>query len=71
MSAYTEFRHYSPLHDAVLVRVSMADEAGAEFFALIEDGAGKSYRQRRERALEAIGAAMSQGLAPGQVRYRE
>ncbi len=67
MSAYTEHRFYSSELDADAVRLSMADERGAEYFAIVEGGSGKAWRGRREMALDAIGNAIRQGWPPGMV----
>lgn len=46
----------------------MADREGAEFFAIIPDGDGKSYRGRKQDALEQIANAIDKGNEPGEVR---
>ena len=72
MSAfYGEFRSYSPLTDSDLVRISMWDKSGSEFFMLVPDsGSSKIFRAARQSALEAIMTAMEQGLQPGEVRIQ-
>jgi len=67
VSTYQEFRAYSPFYDAVMARISMTDERGGEFFALIPAMSGKSYRKAKAEALEMIGEAMAQGCQPGEV----
>lgn len=65
--SYSEFRSYSPLYDAEVIRVSMADKLGREFFHIIPALDGKRYRERLEEALELIESAISQGCEPGEV----
>lgn len=62
---YHEYRFYSPVHDEDMVRVSVFDMRGREFFAMVP--AGKRYRQRRTEALDDIDTAIGQGCDPGQV----
>lgn len=71
MSGYHEFRSYSPLHDCVMVRISVFDARDAEFFMLIPESAPKRYRERRDRALQDIDYAIEHGLEPGEVRVVE
>lgn len=69
MSAYREFRFYSPSHDAEVARLSMADDGGREYFAIVVVAAGKGWRERREEALTAIDDAVAAGAPPGEVKY--
>lgn len=64
---YSEFRYWSIQHDRMMVRLSMCDAHGAEFFALIPASEGKSYRERREEALNDIEYAIEMGCRPGMV----
>jgi hypothetical protein len=68
VSAYSEFRMYSPTYDAVMSRISMTDDSGGEFFMLVPATSGKSYRKAKTEALEMIQEAMAQGCQPGEVR---
>lgn len=61
------FTAYSPTTDSDLTRVSVADDRGAEFFAFIEAGLGKSYRERKEAAVAAIVQYIEDGGEPGEV----
>ncbi len=66
---YTEFRHYSIKHDKDMVRISMADSHGGEFFMLIDaETSARRYRERRTEALSAIEYAIEMGMQPGMVR---
>ena len=64
MSRYSEFRFYSAELDSHAVRVSVPDERGAEYFAIVEAG-GKGFRDRRELALETLERAIDQGWPAG------
>ena len=70
MIAFTEYRHYSALHDAEMSRVSMTDGRGAEYFMLIPAGDGKESREARTAAVEALEQAIAMKLEPGEVRTR-
>jgi len=56
------------LYDAVMARISMTDERGSEYFALIPAKSGKAYRTAKAEALEMIGEAMAKGVEPGEVQ---
>lgn len=70
MTTYTEYRAYSPLHDAEVVRLSMYDARGGEFFALVPADAQKKWRERRDEALDTIMDAMDAGQFPGEVEIK-
>lgn len=65
VTGYSEFQFYSPVLDDNLVRLSMADDHGREFYVVLREG--KAYRERRRAALEDIGEAIEAGLQPGRV----
>lgn len=69
MAALTlsEFTYYSPVDDAEMTRVSIADDRGVEFFANILAGEGKSYRLRKEAAIDGIVSYIEGGGEPGEV----
>jgi hypothetical protein len=68
MASYNEFISYSPLLDCRVARISMVDERNQEYFAMIPaEPMGKAYRERRQRACEAIDAAIADGRDPGEV----
>lgn len=71
MTLYREFRSYSPLHDVDMIRLSVADRHGREYFVMMEAASGKRLRARRTEALENIEAAIAQGCEPGEVRAVE
>jgi hypothetical protein len=62
---YASFRFYSAELDAEAVRISVADERGAEYFAIVEAGSGKRWLERRDTALDAIQYAMQSGWPAG------
>lgn len=54
-----------------VVRVSMPHpETGQEYFMTIRETDGAAYRAARDRAIEAIEAAIKMKLEAGEVRYR-
>ncbi len=64
---FSEYEHYSPTHDAMMVRVSVPDQNGREYWTLVKaDGAG--YRKRRSDAVELCCEAIAIGCDPGEVR---
>jgi hypothetical protein len=67
MSTYQEFRHYSISRGGDAVRISVPDRDGQEYFAIIDAGYGKDYRERRDRALDRIEDAMARRAEPGEV----
>jgi hypothetical protein len=68
-NTFSEFRFYSPLFDAVCLRISVSDGHTGEFFAIVPDpGIGRSLREARDRALNAIESAMESGILPGEVK---
>lgn len=71
MTQYVELRNYSALHDAEMVRLSMADGHGREFFMMLRFDEGRRWRDRRRKALDDIQAAIDLGCEPGEVRVLE
>lgn len=68
MAGYREFRFWSPLLGCDAARISMVDAQNQEHFAIIAaDAPGSVYRERRQKACEAIDAAISAGRDPGEV----
>lgn len=68
MSFYQELRTYSPALDCEILRVSMTDGRGAEFWMTVRDpGSAKALRTAKQQALAAIEEAITLGLAPGEV----
>jgi hypothetical protein len=65
---FTEFRRYSAIHDCEMVRLSVGDRHGREFFMMLPAAEGKRWRERRNQALDDIQAAIDQGCEPGEVR---
>ncbi len=64
---YQALRFYSPVRDANCERLSMADSAGREFFAVVEVRDAPGYREMKARALEKLLEAIMAGDAPGEV----
>lgn len=63
---FSEYEYYSPMLDADVCRISIPNDDGQEFFAIVRTE-GRGYRDRRDKAIDSILAAMQQGCAPGQV----
>lgn len=70
MSAYSEFRYYSPVRDRNEIRLSMTNANNEEYYFVLADEDGKRYRARRDTALEAISEAIAANLKPGRVLIR-
>lgn len=66
---YRELRYYSMQHDAEVARLSLADDRGQEYYAVIEVANGQRWRERREAALCAVDDAIVRGDEPGEVKY--
>ncbi len=69
MSRASIFSFWSPTLGCDAVRLSMTDERGSEYFAVIPAFEGSDGRRRKTEALEAIQEAISRGLEPGRVRW--
>lgn len=67
MTIYSEYEAYSPIHDEVMTRVSVADDNGREFWTLVPTY-GKGYRDRRSTAIDMCLEAIQAGCSPGEVR---
>ncbi len=65
MSVYQEIRHYSPLHDAVMVRLSMFDAHGREYYSLVAPT--RPWREHRAELLTRLMEAMDAGSLPGEI----
>jgi hypothetical protein len=70
LSGYREFKFWSAELDSKAARLSMSDDKGQEYFAIVECGKGKSWRERREWALQCIDDAIAMGWPPGLVGIR-
>lgn len=69
---YSEYRHWSVIRNCQASRISVPDNNGAEFFAIIPtDGGGKAYREARERIIDLIIDAIESGSEPGEVDVSE
>lgn len=67
VTSYAQFRYWSPMHGSEVLRISMADERGREYWHVIPAENGRRLRERREAAVEAIMTAIEQKLEPGEV----
>jgi hypothetical protein len=67
---YSEYHYYSPLTDTDMVRVSMFNERGHEFFVTMEVTYGKASRKKRADAIDALQQAIYAGKPPGEVRIK-
>lgn len=67
MSIYRAYHYWSPTLGVQAVRLSMVDAHGSEFYSVIADEGGKSYRAARDTALDAIEDAIAEGQQPGEV----
>jgi hypothetical protein len=66
---YQEFRIWSPVFDCEVVRLSLANRLGREFFMLLKDNAGaRVYRAKRRAALQLLTEAIEAGRDPGQIQ---
>lgn len=68
MPGYREFRFFCPFRDGEAVRLSMVDDHGREYFAIVGAEPSRGYRDRREQALTAIEDAIMAGQPPGEIR---
>lgn len=66
--SFHEFRGYSAIHDREMIRLSVADNRGSEFWMLLPARDAKPWRERRTEALDNIEFAIAQGLEPGEVK---
>jgi hypothetical protein len=68
MSGYREIHFFSMELDADAVRLSLADDDGREYYAIVlADVVGRGWRERREAALIAIDDAIAAKMPPGKV----
>lgn len=68
VSGYREFRFFSTWLDAEAARLSMVDDRGQEYYALVPATEGRRWREDRDAALERIEAAMAAREPPGEVK---
>ncbi len=65
---YREYTYWSPLLGSYATRLSVPDDQGSEFFAIVERPiSGHDWRMARAEALQTIEAAILRGDAPGEV----
>lgn len=67
MIHFSEYEYWCPLRDLNVVRVSVVDRNGREFFMVVPAD-GRGYRDRREKAIDACVEAIELGCDPGEVR---
>jgi len=66
----SEFSYWSSTHGADITRISMADDNGAEFYAIVPMSEGRAMRLLHKKAREALMEAMELGLSPGEIRWK-
>jgi hypothetical protein len=72
MSVYREYTFWSPVLGERACRLSVPDEHGSEYFAIVpRPSSGRGWREAREGALQAIEAAILRGDLPGEVRVSD
>lgn len=64
--AYSEMRHWNVILGCNAVRLSVADERGAEYFMIVPRPR-TGWREEKARLLDLIGEAIEAGCAPGEV----
>lgn len=64
---YQEITQYSPILDRDITRLSTSDERGAEYFCLVDQKDGRSWRESRDKALDQIEQAIMRGDPPGEI----
>ena len=67
MSEYRISRAYDPAIDGEMLRISMANARGHEFFKRVPFPGAREYKRVRDEALDAIEAAIARGDDPGEV----
>ena len=69
MSVYREYTFWSPVLGDAAARLSMPDDHGLEYFAIVRRPSnGREWREARADALQAIEAAILRGDQPGEVK---
>lgn len=72
MSTYTQYKYWSIIEGCNVMRLSMRNDRGDEYFSIVPCGSsGKAARQARENALDVISDAIERGDEPGQVMMKE
>lgn len=67
---YSEFTTWSPTFGAEVVRLSMVNALGEEYFSLLVAGEGREWRTRKAEALDVLSEAIEAGMEPGEYRWR-
>lgn len=68
---WQELKYWSIVRGGNEARVSVVDERGDEYYALIDADGGKAYRERRALALDILEEALAHGELPGEVEIRD
>lgn len=66
----TEFDFWSPILGSDATRISMANDEGLEYFAIVRRLEGRAWRELKAKAVAALTDAMDAGVAPGEIRWR-
>lgn len=65
-----EFNYWSPVLGCDAVRLSMVNDEGLEYFAIVAKTDGASWRKTRTEACEALRQAIDEGVKPGEIRWK-
>jgi hypothetical protein len=68
VTTYRDVRSYSAIHDSEVSRLSMTNDRGEEYFAIVPVEDGKRWRERRDAVLTALDDAILAGATPGEIR---
>lgn len=67
---YQQFISWSPTFGGECARISMANERGEEYYALLPFTEGREFTALRKRAVEVLTEAMEAGIEAGEIRWR-
>ncbi len=65
---FHEFSFWSPVLGSQALRISMADDHGAEHFVIVPVEPGRKLREARIQALGALSTNITAGRPPGEVK---
>lgn len=65
-----EMSYWSPILGCDVVRVSMANERGEEYYAVLPRLEGAAWRDRKREACEVLHQAIEDELRPGEIRWK-
>ena len=68
VSGYRAYPYWCPVLGGPAVRLSMVDERGGEYFAVVsKPKSGREWRDKRKLVLQMVENAVACGLGPGEV----